>query len=338
MNACIKAVFAAILVAFCSIALIAVGQPITNTGGVSTQTVVNPSPLPDSLPIGNEQVVLNSTVTEKLLNGKPLETYTPIGIKYLGTNGVEGIRNTDLPSQRFNSYSDFEAEISKYGMSLVDKIKNDPKVDRSKPLSMFTYHMYNDKRLETPAVGIFLNKNLGLVSEINQETFLGLSIVARQIVIPITNLEKFEIEVDVGFDTPYKYVWTPQYSSQNITNIGSFKIPKETTTRKYITLQDWYSTGNYKARFKITAGGVTREYTQQGSQVLPPSVAMSGFSVNVEFTRGTETIIESSTDLKNWSDAWTIPWDSDTNFVSIPYYAGSGSVIAPRRFFRAKSQ
>lgn len=323
------------MIALTPFAHVALGQSVIN-GGVSTQTVVNPSVLPDSLPIGNESVVLDSIVTEKLLNGKVLETFTPIGIKYLGTNGVEGIWSTDLPG-KFRSYSDFESEVSKYGMVLIDKIKNDTRIDHSKPLSMFTYHMYTDKRLETPVVGVFLNKKLGLVSKINQETFLGLSIVAKQIVIPITNLEKFEIEVDVGLDVPYNYVWTPESTTQNITKIGSFEIPKEMTTRRYVALQGWYS-GGYKARFRITAGGVTREYTQQGAQILPPKIAMNGFSVDVEFAPGTETIIESSTDLKNWSDAWTIPWDSDTNFVSIPYYAGSGSVVSPKRFFRAKSQ
>ncbi len=325
------------MIAFSSIAHVAVGQPVSN-GGVSTQTVVNPSPLPDSLPIGNEQVMLDWIVAERLLDSRPLETYTPIGIKYLGTNGIEGIRNIDLPIQKFNSYSDFESEISKYGMGLIDKIKNDPKIDHSKPLSMFAYRMYTDKRLETPVVGIFLNKKLGLVSDIDLETFLGLSIVAKQIVIPISNLEKFEIEVDVGLDVPYKHAWTPESTTRNMTKIGSFKIPEEMTTKRYITLQDWYSKGDYRARFKITAGGVTREYTQQGARILPPNIAIDGYGVNVEFAHGADTIIESSTDLNNWSEVWTIPWDTDTNIVSIPYYAGSGSVVAPKRFFRAKSQ
>ncbi len=322
------------MIAVSSIALTAMGQPANS--GVSTQTVVNPSPLPDSLPIGNEQVASDWIVSEKLLNGKILGTFTPIGVKYLGTNGIEGVWSTDLPG-KFSSYSDFESEVSKYGMVLIDKIKNDTKIDHSKPLSMYTYHMYNDARLGAPAVGIFLSKSLGLASDINQETFLGLNVVSRQVVIPITNLERFEVEVDVGSGVPYKYVWTPRSTSQNMTSIGSFKIPKEMTASGYIALQGWYSTGAYKTRLKITAGGESRVYSEQGSLIVPPVLTLSSFGVNVEFTQGRKTIVEASTNLKDWSEIMTIPEDIETNSVWIPFYPGSGSVISSKRFFRAKS-
>ncbi|NDB58450.1 hypothetical protein EB001_08395 [bacterium] len=328
MNACIKAVFATILVAFNSIALIAVGQPVSN-GGVSTQTVVNPSTLPDSLPIGNEQVVLDWIVTNKQwhYNTHPISSFTVFKVYFTDKKGAEAWYSFNITDYVFNSYRDFTDKVKKHGQELIQKIKSDSEFDPSKPVRMTTFRAYVDNAGGSKgngATGIYIKKDLGLVSSLDDSSFDNFEIVAKQVIVRIPKLERFEVIVDG--DTPYHYTWPTD------------KSDKEYTTSDFVALQDWYSTGNYKARFKITAGGVTREYTQQGSQVLPPKIAMNGFSVDVEFALGTETIIESSTDLKNWSDAWTIPWDSDTNFVSIPYYAGSGSVITPKRFFRAKSQ
>lgn len=338
MNACIKAVFAAILVAFCSIALIAVGQPITNTGGVTTQ-VVNPSVLPEYLPIGNEQVVLDWIVTNRQwnANAKPLSTFTVISVKYTGTNKIQGARGFGLTDYEFTSYKDFEYCIGKFGMELVEKIINDPKVDHSIPLSMYAYHAYTDVNAETSPMGIYLSKDLGPVRDVSQESFQNFKIFS-QVVVRIPNLEKFEVEVDG--DEPYSYVWSSQ--SKNLDTSGP---PESMTTKNFVVMQSWYCNGDRKARFKITAGGVAREYTQHGSRVLPPKITMTraieSSSINivsVDFTIGTETVVEVSNDLVNWCRPWTIPWDIGTDTVSIPYHTGSGSSGDERVFFRAMSK
>jgi hypothetical protein len=231
----------------------------------------------------------------------------------------------------FTSYKDFEFCIGKFGMELVEKIKSDPRVDHSIPLSMYAYHAYTDVNAETGPMGIYLSKDLGLARDVSQDSFLDFKIFS-QVVVRIPNLEKFEVEVDG--DKPYHFSWTSQ--SKKPATSGT-PAPEEMTTKDFIVMQSWYSYGTTTARFKVTTGGVTRVYSEQGSLIVPPVLTLSGFGVNVEFTRGRKTIVETSTNLKDWSEIMTIPEDIETNSIWIPYYPGSSSTILPKRFFRAKS-
>jgi hypothetical protein len=331
MNACIKAVFAAILVAFCSIALIAVGQPITNTGGVTTQ-VVNPS-LPEYLPIGSDQAILEWAVTNRQwYTPKTLLTFTAVFVFYTNTSGLRGYRALGLNYYKFESYKDFERKIGGFAMQLVEETIKDAAVDHSSPLSLYSYHSYRDQSAsDVGAMGVSVWKDLGLDKDIRISDFKNYKVLGKQAVIRVPNLERFEVTVDD--DTSYHYTWP------------SDKKSSEHTASDFIALQDWYSKGDYKARFKITAGGVTREYTQHGSQILPPKVTMTRATesssvniVSVDFTIGTETVVEVSNDLIHWCSPWIIPWDIGTDTVSIPYYIGSGSSGDEKVFFRAMSK
>ncbi len=323
MNTWLKSVFAIILIAVSSIALTAMGQPANS--GVSTQTVVNPSPLPDSLPIGSEQAMLDWIVTNKQwhYNTHPISSFTVFKVYFTDKKGSEAWYSFNITDYVFNSYNDFTDKVKKHGQELVLKIRSDNDFDPSKPVRMTTFRAYVDNIGDNSAMGIYIKKDLGLVSSLNDNSFDNFEIAAKQVVIRIPKLEKFEVEVDG--DIPYHYSWPSDNNS------------KEYTTGDFIALQDWYSNGLYKARFKVTAGGVTRVYSEQGSLIVPPVLTLSSFGVNVEFTQGRKTIVEASTNLKDWSEIMTIPEDIETNSIWIPHYPGSSSTILPKRFFRAKS-
>jgi hypothetical protein len=191
------------MIALTPFAHVALGQSVIN-GGVSTQTVVNPSVLPDSLPIGSEQAVMDWVVTNRQWygNARPLSAFTVISVRYTGTNKIQGARSFGLTDYEFTSYKDFEFCIGKFGMELVEKIKSDPRVDHSIPLSMYAYHAYTDVNAETGPMGIYLSKDLGLARDVSQDSFLDFKIFS-QVVVRIPNLEKFEVEVDG--DKPYHF-------------------------------------------------------------------------------------------------------------------------------------
>lgn len=301
--------------------------PIAKGQQQTTQTVVNPSELPDFLPIGSEQVMLDWIVTNKQWHQKnsPLFAYTDFSIDYEKKGGQKNSRYYNFGNREFKSFRDYEDQIVEYGLKLLGLLLVEPELDPEVPLTFTSLHGYFDD--DSGIGGLYLEKYLGYINEIKPENFrYPWSKIAYQSVVRIANLDKFDIKVEAN--ETYTYSWP----SKRVTPLSGF--PLETTTAEYISLASWYGQGQYKARFKITAGGKTTEYTQSGTKIEPPNISITGSGVEVTFSHGTVTTIQESSDLVRWKTIRTIPWDFGTNSVSINY----GSSGSSSKFFRAKSE
>ena len=319
---CYYAVFM-ILVINVSFAPIAKGQQQQ-----TTQTVVNPSVLPNRLPIGSEQVMRDWIVTSQWANKSlQLSEFTVFSVYYKDTEGVENRRYYPLTNLGFGSFQNFEDKLVEYGMKIFNDLLTNSHIDIKEPLSVSAFHAYMDDGKGLGVGGIYMEKNLGFSDEITPESFRDLQTVAKQSIVRIPNLEKFEIYVEVG-DTNYSYSWP----SKSVRPASGF--PVEVTTADYIALASWYGEGQYKARFKITAGGQIAVYTQHGTKIEAPELQITGSGVNIGFPLGSDTTIQESSDLMHWKTVRTVPWDFGTNSVSINY-GNSGS---SKKFFRAKSE
>jgi len=301
-------------------------------GQQTTQTVVNPSVLPDRLPIGSEQVMLDWIVTNRQWHSQAeqLFVYSDFTINYEKKGGLKNYMYFNFGNRKYESFEDFSNQLADYSLRIVDILRLLPDLDHDVPFVFTSILSYQNEESRVGIVGILLKKDLGYVDEITPESFKNIPIVGKQSVVRIPSLERFEVYVEAG-EVNYTYSWP----SKKVQPASVF--PVELTSKDYISLSSWYSEGQYKARFKITAGGQTAEYTQHGAKIEPPRLLVTESGVKVDFTHGSTTTIQESENLISWRQVRTIPWDFGTNSVLIPFHSGSGNT-EPKKFYRAKSE
>jgi hypothetical protein len=168
--------------------------------------------------------------------------------------------------------------------------------------------------------------------------------------IPIPGLEIFEIHADTAppeefsdGDTnvhamevnllPYSYTWSNGISvySRNILHVGgnySWPWYEEYTSANLVVINDWCLWETNRIRYKITANGETAVYTQHGDLIKPASLSISSDQLKLVVPRGTDVVVESSSDLKTWRSFQTIPWNKSSNT------SFSINRSAPRSFYR----
>ncbi len=324
------AILTSVMFAIFTLAFVARAQFPAPAGSSTTTSVVIPSVLPDSLPIGSEQIMLDWAVTNRqwMQNGNPLDTGVSIEIipKDKDGNDMESAGSSGIDI-KYSSYDDFMNRMADSGMRAVYSLKKNKVVDQTRPVKILITLDHGNWETGNGLVAILIKGGPILLSEITRDTFLDLKPTFFRSVVRITNLEKFEISVDS--DPQYSYVWPT-----NASKPASAVLPSEYNTKEFVSLNPWYSTNAFKARFKITAGE-TATYTQTGSKLKAPSVkVLSDRVVEVSMTPGSHTVVETSVDMVNWSVMKDIPWNLSTESQTVLVYPPN----SPHRFFRAWSE
>jgi hypothetical protein len=289
---------------------------------LSSELIV-PSALPAYLPIGSERAMLDWAVTNRQwsLNGKPLRTETSWVINFKA--GSVGVSSTNL--KPLNSFEEFCDETDHIVRDLlIPALKQRQDINPEEELTLVVHHDYGDRVRKVGIPVLRVDKGLGRLSEMKIQSFIkGFEIIYLWVVVRVQNLERFEIAVS---DPDYNFIW-PSRSAKPAGTYGT-----ELTTGEYLVLNPWYSHGDHRVRFKVTVGGETREYTQSGSTITAPSVrVIDDSSVGVRFSKGSDTIVESSTDLEHWSIIGEIDWNFGTDLKKFPVYPSD------KGFFRARS-
>ncbi|MDE1974911.1 MAG: hypothetical protein KGI49_00120 [Patescibacteria group bacterium] len=297
----------------------------TGSSGQQSQplSIIPPSSLPDSLPIGNLDKMLDYMVSNAAYPDFRLSFSTT-------TNSYQYYERTYGGVLKFDSYASFEqCMMTNCWYVYTNFIAS--RTDVTSPIGLTVIVNYDPVILNSGL--IILTNNVGYVGSITSNSFLGITNAFNRLRPPVivSGLSQFKVTVDVN--PPYSYTWTA--SGQNSPKvIGGYPI--EWTTNGVVILNQWYGMGQYRARFTITANGQTRTYTQSGSPLQGAELSMTSRSnLLVSMTSGSDTYIEASTNLTDWTTVTNFPWQFTgmTNCTSIII-----DPDLPEQFFRARSE
>ncbi len=280
------------------------------------------SGLPEKLCIGSEAEVLEWVATNRLC-------IVDFQIKYITSTNANVTRGREISGSNvsFGSYADFQYCLLTNGVRILNDVKSQS--DIGSPLMFYAAILYTYPDQSFTAA-YSAATNIGPVSTITSNTFVGIHPDWTRIAVPVPGLQ--QLHMDVATTPPYSFTWTPN---------GSYVPPNqyvptvpERTTNDLLILSEWYATGAYRARFSITAGGRTNVYTQHGEVLSPATLRMtSRTNLVVSMAKGSDTVIQSSGDLVHWQTWTTFSWSKGTNMIS-----SAVNPNLPGQFFRAYSQ
>lgn len=312
--------FAAIVVTMfttiLSLALVARGQAPAGAGAV-----VVPPVFPEFLPLGDEWKMKDWAVTNRQwrLNGNPLNVATSWSITYTEKDGSTSTMGTSSSGYKFLDWEDFMKVSRRIGLDLLRRVRLTNDIDTSKTMVFKVIHSYDDLSNQTGATGIFINKDLGTLDNVDPDSFSDeTGVTYLQAVIRVDGLESLEVSTDGG------YTWVMRLIKE-----GYFGL-------KLVDLES----GKF-VRYKITAKGQSKIYTQTGDKLSPPVIrVLSDRNIALYKTPGSKTRIESKSSFNGeWTVLKEFAWTDLDQYKEVLIYppdVGSGGVSL--RLFRASSE
>ncbi len=305
------------------------GQEVLTNTSTTTTTVVTNS-LPASLPIGSTNQFYNWIVTNQVFGRCVLS----VTLNYTTTNGYSTWRQTPTWYKYYDSFSQFQDDMSSASVTFFQKLRG--QMDSQANVYVTWILSYEDS-LSLPWPFWINGLNVGPADSVTAESFKGLmpepdhARANHQLaIVSVKDLRQFSVQVNSI--PPYSYSW-PDSTTAQTTNV----YPEDGTGfwPDLIVLNDWYSFGQYKARFTVGANGLTGTYTQSGDLLRAPiTEVISPSMVRMTMTRGSDTTLQESSDIMTWKTVRVVGWDeSSTNAViDVPVYP------ADHAFFRAWSE
>lgn len=317
------------LIATFAVAIVAL-LAINFSGEQVSGAVVIPSPPPASLPMmGSENIFLNWVLTN--------QSYVELGISasWTDSEGNPGSYSPFTTPTRLTSFSQFQNWVVAQGMSILTNVLD--KADVASTVNFgsgisYWYPVSNDS-----PTALLEGADIGYRSNITVASFQNLPITWMAAPMEVLEFQSFTIRVETNVaafknksatSSYYCYSWVATNGGGTVISSKTpFTPPKEFTVRNVISLNPWYSTNGYPARFSIVSSNISRTYTQMGDPVLPSACKLSvgRGALTVSTPRGAVVQVLSSVDLTNWTPV------AVTN-MSIPI-----TLVGTNMFFRAKA-
>jgi len=307
---------------------------------VSVKNVAEPPPPPASLPTQNqvlELIVAKSPCSVTII----VKCENPTG--GLSTSGVP----TDDNKMSFSSYANFQTYVASTSSRLFNLLGGQKNgASRVHFRVSMTYVDTGPSGILTTNVGFAIDTDLGQAKNLTAGSFYVVPTV-QSIVIPISGVTSASLQVGNGQFIPMQLVGTNGiiWNSASMTNGGRSRIK--------ITLDD----------------GQTAMY---GNLILPPTVSLfwmpapknypvfddwivwnkwcnqyglyyeqqygyeyfdyDSYNLLVNYTYGTDTVIECTTNFLSWTVVKSLSWDSWTTWSMLPIDRS-----VPMKSFRAHS-
>lgn len=270
--------------------------------GPGTTSVVEPSELPSSLSLIDEESVLDSISRNRqwYQNGNPLIANTSIRVTYSTLGGGSSYISWVDEDHPFDSFRDFQDLIAQVVADAVRKIIKSPNFDKTKALVATVNHSYGN--LDDPSdtgIGFSLKYNLGTVNNGTAYFFDGSGYVIQyaRITLRVKDLTGFEVTRN---GLPY-FRWVPTdgfmrsagqlvQARPGLISIDGIAFARDKT----------------ETRLTIRTSRETAVYNQNGSRLSTPSIRMvNQDQIEITSTTGFTTVIEYSTDLDS-SNSWYV--------------------------------
>ncbi len=283
--------------------------------GSPAMDAVGPDGLPLVLPGGSPQAVRDYIVAPHAWAGvhginvgieTPMETYQATAIK--STHGYSSY-SAFLDDARDGFASSIQTFITR-GVGVVNPTNE---------LNAVVSYLYFANEDPVPGVlysrVLFIYKYLGTFGELiaDPNRFLKLAVDSCQVeeppieslmIVGVPNLSAINMAVQLpgGMATLSWSLANPKVSVlQNWVNRREWNIPG------LLYLRSWVMEGSYSARVALTKkDGTTVVYTQFGQRVVTPSLSINGSNLMVLAPRGSNVIIDQSSDLVNWTRFRTV--------------------------------
>lgn len=164
-----------------------------------------------------------------------------------------------------------------------------------------TYMDTDEQGNPVECIGLRMDEKLVSPDSIKQDTFTVMPQI-EPVTVPIEGLSKASI----------------QFSSGQVIQLDMIKD-------RYLILDN--SVLNYDGRTRMSLSlenGDTATYTQNGNRIMPPwlTIGWTGdsYSILAQWTPGTDTVIQSTTDLVEWTDIYSSSWNSNKTraMITVP--------------------
>ena len=293
--------------------------------GQQPRYVVPPEPktLPTHLPIGSPEKVLEGIVTN------PLMAINAIRVALWFTNRYGTFDSSHerlIWNAQPESYAAYRSLVTSNALSVYDEVSTNQDYD-GKPVYFYASIVYTV--VHPVFLAFMINTNVGPLSGITSNTFATVlpKLETIDVYVP-TGLQQLRIQVEPNI---YTYYW----SNGVVTTYPSpspymAEIPSSTVAE----FNPWYCNGTNKVTIMIMSAIETNFYNQFGNLVQPSTLRMlDPDRVQVSMTAGSETVTESSLDLKAWTPIATNGWKLNVSSQIITNRDSGGS-----RFYRARYQ
>lgn len=293
--------FLKILAAF-TVAITAL-LPFTEKAQAQTQNSIQPpTELPDSLPIGDRQRMLDWVVTNSSCGTASQITYN---INMSGPVHLEG--QVTSTTRQWDSYASFNSYIASNAFAMFTKYR-----DRMNPSYgvIFSPYVVDTSHGAIPVLETLdATTNVGPVSTITSNSFASIRPDYFWVVVRVPGLQFFSVET-----SGYSFRWSPTGATQS----PPYPIsPDEGTRTDIVMLNEWYSLATNRVRFAIAVAGVTNRYTEYGDCIRTSLSMKSKTELEAHVARGSDTCIVSSTNLVNWTIVTNI-LSAKTNVLFLP--------------------
>ena len=297
--------------------------------GQNPNSVVPPG-LPTSLPMfANTNDVVTWLITNQPVNVNVFVHYVDIG----GTNrSLSTIANPT----KFSSYGAYQNFVATNAVGLVNWIKTH--FSPSSQPAWIEVGVYTDPVQPVDSISLrATNTSLNAITS----TWVSNNLAPNYIWvnIPVPGLQRFTISMS---NPSYAYSWNSGSQPQAIPPPPIY--PAERTTANWLVLNYWYCLKQYRTRFKVVANGVSQDYTQNGSPLLPPALSMPDpADIQITMTPGSDTTVQFTDNVANgWVSSSIIGWTTNTGFATVsvnqlPQIKGNKVPPSLQRFFRAFS-
>ena len=284
-----------------------------------------PPGLPQSLPMFSS----TNAMIEWIVTNHPV--YCNVTIHYTRTNGSVGMwGNTATPSV-FSSYGVYQNFVTTNTSRLLGEA-----TDANPTMPLWMSVSVVDATMSQPyAPMLVLATNSSFASTTTTWVSNNLTPSYMNLCVPVLGLQQFTFSMT---SPSYLYAWNNGAQPQVIPPPPVY--PPEKTTTGWLVLNPWYCLEQYRARFTVTANGVSQVYTQTGAPLLPGSltstrVSPSSVQLQVSSASGSDLTIQSSSvlgPLANWQQLVSNAWSSNTGAFSVIV-----TNLGNQGFFRVRS-
>ncbi len=255
--------------------------------------------------------------------------YAAFTLRYKTKSGTSAIYNFPGVPREFDSYAAYFTFLKSNVLNAVASISSN--ADSTSLARLSASFGYDPSE---PYVPTLIDTNGVALGNITSDWLDSVVPLYLNIMISVPGLQRFTVEADDGSGKVYSNGWSSVSGTTSANSIGS-QHPPELTTSNWLVLNPWYLLlHGHHVRFTATVGGQTTVYTQYGAllSLAYTTISPDGSYVGVNYAPGANTILQCSTNLRDWNTIATI---SETNTVTSKVFACPRDT--PWKFFRSHS-